>query len=155
MQKTRVFKQTPLIAVRRVKNKYGSRSRGVFALRDIEVGETIEEVPVIRMPNRDVWWNVPDEDLPTISHYVFAWHDDEKVYEEGVQVGGEGWTALALGYASIYNHSEKPNAEFKYIKEDALRFTAVKPIKKGEEITIHYYQFTGDKPKFPKWAPEQ
>jgi uncharacterized protein len=143
MKKTRVFRQSSLIEIRRIK-KYKGRNRGVFATINIEIGQVIEEVPVIRMPFSEVWWDVPDEKLPTLSNYVFAWHDD-----------GERFTALALGYGSIYNHSDQPNAEFQYVKEDALKFIAIKPIRKNQEITIHYYPYTGDRPIFAQNPIEQ
>lgn len=55
--------------------------------------------------------------------YVFGW--------------GEGATALALGYGSLYNHSYDPNATT-VETDDELVITAVRDIAAGEEIFINY-----------------
>lgn len=55
--------------------------------------------------------------------YVFGW--------------GEGSTALALGYGSLYNHSYAPNAET-LETPDELVITALRDIAAGDEIFINY-----------------
>ena len=55
-----------------------------------------------------------------------------------------------LGYGSIYNHSENPNAEIDYNEgkqEDFLFFKAIKDIKIGEEI-VYNYEFDDNKVEF-------
>ena len=55
--------------------------------------------------------------------YVFGW--------------GDGRTALALGYGSLYNHSYLPNATT-LETDDELVVTATRDIEVGEEIRINY-----------------
>ncbi len=55
--------------------------------------------------------------------YVFTW--------------GDGCTALALGYGSLYNHSFAPNATT-LENSDELVITALRDIAVGEEIFINY-----------------
>lgn len=47
--------------------------------------------------------------------------------------------AIPLGYGSIYNHSDDPNADYVFDPiESVMVFRSIKPIKKGEEIFIYY-----------------
>lgn len=98
------------------------RGRGVFAKTPFAAGETIEFAPVLIMRAED------REHLKRthIYNYFFQW-------------GAQGQTALALGYGSIYNHSETPNA--KHVREFekmGIRFVALRPILTGEEIFVNY-----------------
>jgi SET domain-containing protein len=126
MDMTQKFEATTLVMVKRRK-KYKKQSRAIIAKEAIKEGTIIEKCPVIRIPYDEVY----DDDLeenagqnPTVSHYCFNWPND--------------FTALALGYGSLYNHSKKPNASYMEIDNDCLVFTAIKDIKKGEEVTIDY-----------------
>lgn len=95
--------------------------RGVFTTREFAVGELIEECPVLIIPADDR----PYVDQTSFSGYYFEWK------------GGAG--GLALGFGSLYNHSYRPNARYDPGKgHKTLRFTAVKAIKPGAEITINY-----------------
>lgn len=98
-----------------------NKGRGVFAAEDIKAGETIEEAPVIILPE-DLLSKYP------ITHYYFHWnHLNQRA------------GALALGYGSIYNHSYQPNARYKQIYEyKTILFIALRDIKNGEEITVNY-----------------
>ena len=146
MKKTPLFKQSNLVEVKRNK-KYKSRSRAVYARKNIKKGKTIEEVPVIRMPRDEVFpENVDKQPCATISWYCFEWHKDKKYSKNG-------FTAIALGYGSLYNHSDDPNAKYEHINGDCLRFVAKKNIKKGEEITINYMQGCKGEVDFPKKKP--
>lgn len=92
--------------------------RGVFATRAISRGEVIEACPMLV---------VDDEQGEALARgaegYVFGW--------------GDGATALALGYGSLYNHSFTPNATT-LETPDELVVTAVDDIAAGEEIFINY-----------------
>ena len=92
--------------------------RGVFATRRIAIGEVIERCPMLI---------VDDERAEALTlgadGYVFGW--------------GDGSTALALGYGSLYNHSYRPNAET-LETTDELVITALIPIETGDEIFINY-----------------
>ena len=89
---------------------------GVFADEFILPGEVIEECPVI----------VCDDGCAAIKNYVFNWQEDAK-------------SAVALGCGSIYNHSPQPNARFETDPaSQTITFTAIKPIRRGEEILVNY-----------------
>jgi uncharacterized protein len=98
--------------------RYG---RGIYANREIKKGELLEICPVIVISKEE------DEYLSktNLANYYFYWGESEK--------------AIALGYASIFNHSYTPNASF-YCnsKQMVICFNAIKDIRNGEEITINY-----------------
>lgn len=110
------------------------RGRGVFAGVPIEEGESIERCYVIV---------IPEEQLQhlgnTILHeYFFQWG--------GTRDAG----AIALGYGSLYNHSNEPNAMYvRKIEEGILEFVALRDIRAGEEITVSYHGGFGE--KTPVW----
>ena len=99
----------------------GAGSRGVFAERHIRTGQIIEIAPVIVIP-RSQSDMISDTKL---NNYTFGW--------------GGGCIAVALGYGSLYNHSYSPNARYWQDTENrTFEFEALKPIRRGEEITINY-----------------
>lgn len=96
---------------------------GVFATDDIEVGELIEECPILFLPNKRGEVNI------VLTDYTYQW---PKVLD---------WEnfVVALGYGSLYNHSDIPNADWDSdVEKQTFKFTATKKIKKGDEITIFY-----------------
>lgn len=106
---------------------------GVFATQDIPANETIEECYYIP---------IRKETMDLESFYFET---------EGKQL------LLALGYGSIYNHAELPNAIYYYDPdEDILTFQAARLIKAGEEILVSYGEkwFSTRKlrAKNPSWA---
>ena len=120
--------QSDLVKVKRIPGK----GRGVFARRDIKKDTEIERVPMLVIPERDIY---REEGDGMLSEYVFAW--------------GKKTVALALGYGSLYNHSYKPNARYEDDGQQTKVYIAIKNIKKGEEITINY---NGDpKNRSPLW----
>lgn len=97
--------------------------RGVFAQLAIKPGAIIEICPIIKMNLQEM--TVRKHML--LNYYAFM-IDEESEY-----------TAIALGYGSLYNHSNTCNAIFYFNKEkELLIFEAVNPIAKDEEITINY-----------------
>lgn len=121
------FTQSDAIEVRRVMNR-GKGGRAVIARRDIAEGELIERVPVLMIPRTQVFG--PHEiagRAARISWYVFEWLPTKRPY-----------VALSLGYGSIYNHSDDPNAAYDMEPPDVMLFTAIKSIKAGEEVLISY-----------------
>lgn len=95
--------------------------RGVFAGRRFDEGEEIEAAPVIVVP-----YEAKDHlDWTPLWGYYFEWRD-----------AGAG---VALGFGSLYNHSWTPNARYDQDFDDAVvRFSALRVIEPGEEITINY-----------------
>ncbi len=107
-----------LIKVRRTKNK----GRGVFALKDFEIGEIVEKCPIINI--------TPKErkrcEKTVLNNYIYPWRSTRS-------------GSIVLGYGSIYNHSFNPNADWKQnFKEEKMTYRALKEIKMGEEITVNY-----------------
>jgi SET domain-containing protein len=103
----------------RITNKKG---RGVFALRDIKEGETVESCPTINL--------TPTERKhcahTILNYYMYPWRSTRSA-------------SIVLGYGSIYNHSFDPNADWKQnFKSNTMVYKALRPIKKGEEITVNY-----------------
>lgn len=101
-----------------------THGRGVFAARAFEEGEEIEAAPVLVV------------------------EEDQRAYLDGTALWGyyfewdEGRAAVALGYGSLYNHSWSSNARYDQdFDAQVIRFSAVRPIAPGEEITVNY---TGD-----------
>lgn len=95
--------------------------RGVFAGRRFEEGEEIEAAPVLAVPA-----DVKDHlDWTPLWGYYFEWRDDA--------------AGVALGFGSLYNHSWTPNARYDQdFDAEVVRFTALRTIEPGEEITINY-----------------
>ena len=110
---------TDSLVIRRVRG----RGRGVFAGRTFAVGELIEVCPVIPLTEAEATTCA----TTVLDDYFFEWGPNGAAY------------ALALGYGSLYNHSNDPNAAF-VLRTRLLQivFRAVRPIRKGEEITIDY-----------------
>ena len=99
--------------------------RGVFARRPIKKGETIERCPTIELPLHDTE-HVHKTDL---INYIYYLGDNKNQ------------PVIALGYGSIYNHSEHPNAMYRDLLEHkTLDFIALRDINKDEEITVAYNQ---------------
>lgn len=94
--------------------------RGVFANKNFKVGDVIEVCPVIPLSVADCK-RIAKTDL---HNYYFAWKNS---------------AAIGLGYSSIYNHCYDPNARYaKKYGSRVMIYTAIQPIKRGEEITTNF-----------------
>ncbi len=102
------------------------KGRGVFARAPIAAGTVIEAAPVVIVPAAEC--ALLDQ---TILHdYYFHWDGD---------ADGEGRGAVALGLASLCNHSRRPRARVRRnYAQDTLDLVALVPIAAGEEVTIDY-----------------
>lgn len=100
---------------------YTDKGRSIFTAESLQQGSIIETCPVILIPEEE-----REKIHDTVLHdYYFIWP--------------EGGIAIALGYGSIYNHSEQPNAIVVYdLKEREIIFEASRNIEAGEEICIDY-----------------
>jgi SET domain-containing protein len=100
---------------------------GVFAAENIKAGDIIEECYVLLVTSQ----------LSDLSNYYFQADDDVK-------------SAIPLGFGCIYNHSNEPNAGYKYDSERQLMvFTAKRDIQKGSEIFTSYGQSWFDSRRLP------
>ena len=96
---------------------------GIFTSKAIKAKTVVEVSPVIVMTNSER--ELLDQTL--LHDYIFEWGDRKKQ------------CCMALGYVPIYNHSFNSNCEYEMEFENQLiRITAVKDIKKGEELFINY-----------------
>lgn len=108
---------------------------GVFAAKDFAKGEVLHE-----SPGRLVRGNTSEgEELHELQDDVFelGW-DDPHAHELSI---------LGLGFASLHNHADPPNAEVMWERSERHggmvvgTFYALRPVSQGEELFIHY----GDK----------
>lgn len=116
-------KQFPPKKIYIAQSKIIPTERGVFASTFVKKGELIEKCPVIAISEHDTA-NISEESLVTYMYYF-----GEKKER----------SAVALGFGSIYNHTDTPNALYKEkYQEQIIEFWAIRDIKKDEEITVSY-----------------
>ena len=107
--------------------------RGIFAGRHFETGEVVEVAPVVLLA-------LKTQPFPgTIRRLVYNWSKTH--------------VALALGYGSLYNHSDQPNLRFsRDLKNQTIIFSATCNIETGEQLTISYdYTGSGESPRKRSW----
>ena len=95
---------------------------GVFANEIIYEGEIIEICPVIDM-------GLNRESSSILIDYRFNWPQ------------GNDWTTQVVptGYGMLYNHSDKPNSNWRSNSENnTFEFYATKQINPNEEILTYY-----------------
>ena len=97
---------------------------GIFATEKIIGGELIEECPILSLPMKF------GETSSLFIDYRFNWPSGSSQWEEQV---------VALGFASLYNHSESPNAYwFSNYEKRTFSFVSSRDIEPGEEIFVWY-----------------
>lgn len=102
------------------------KGRGVFATRDIAEGEILDDCHVLLIGAEDA---ERLEETPLGSHY-FHWEGEDDDRWRG---------AIALGVASLVNHSPDPNAGvWQDYERQRLVLEALRPIAAGEEVVIDY-----------------
>jgi SET domain-containing protein len=94
----------------------------VFATKNFKTGEIIEACPILAL--------TPTErkycEKTILNHYIYPWRSTRSA-------------SVVFGYGSIINHSFTPNADWKQnFKTKRMVYRAIRPIKKGEEITVNY-----------------
>jgi SET domain-containing protein len=95
--------------------------RGIFAGRLFRKGEIIEICPVVPVGRRFE----KKCNGEVLEHYLFQW--------------GPRNSAVVLGYGSIYNHSDKPNASFRpRMARLEMVYRAMRDIQVGEQILVDY-----------------
>lgn len=105
--------------------KIEGKGRGVVATQNIKAGETIEVCPIILISQKEA-------DFVKQSDVLQFYCLEKTVHNK---------FCFMLGYGSIYNHSENPNADVDYNEEkleNCLTFIAIRNIKTGEEIVYDY-----------------
>ncbi len=118
-----------------IKNIPG-KGRGVYASKTIKKGVLIEACELLVIPKKEL----PFIKKTVLDEYYFEWSG--------------GRAAIPLGYGALYNHSFSPCADFFYDEKNAkIRFVAIRPIKKGEEIVVNYNGDPKDQSKSLVWFP--
>ncbi|MFX0027883.1 MAG: SET domain-containing protein-lysine N-methyltransferase [Candidatus Hermodarchaeota archaeon] len=109
------------------------KGRGLFAKKDIEKGKTVDIAHLVLISNKE-WRLIKDTIL---SRYTFEW-DDPKCK-------GKYESAISLSVNQFINHSYTPNVEYSYnYKNKSIKYTAIRKISKGEEITVNYNGYPCD-----------
>lgn len=89
-----------------------SHGYGVFATADIKKGEIVEETPMLSQLD------------PYLTDYTFGFNRQH---------------LLALGFGSLYNHSDDPNIGHSISPQgNIITFTALRDIPEGSQCTISY-----------------
>lgn len=96
------------------------RGLGVFSKNDISKGEVIETTPLLKL------------DVDSESKVLF----DYRFYYP--RRGNNKFYVIALGFGSLYNHSNQNNADWRDGGDMIFEFFATKDIKAGEEIYLNY-----------------
>lgn len=100
------------------------RGRGVFAAAEFSESDLIEICPIIKLSQED---RIKIHETH-LHDYYFLWGKDHSE------------AAIALGYGSLYNHSDRPNAEITLdLDKETIDIISLKDIKVGDEITIDYH----------------
>ena len=112
--------------------KNSLRGLGVFAKTDLSSEEIIEHSPFSSCWSSN-WENTPY----ALKKIVFTFPEGNDNY------------VVALGYISIYNHSDDNNATW-HTSEKGFYIKTKREEKSGEEIFIHYGEayWSGGWPKF-------
>lgn len=99
------------------------KGRGVFCNADILVGEVIEVCPVIIIPTEEFSALCATH----LVDYSFYFNKEENTL------------SLTMGFGSMYNHRQYPNAVYLLNREERqMVFTAHENIKANSEICINY-----------------
>ena len=99
--------------------------RGVFAKKDIQSGEILEECHFIELSESDF-----NKIYTVLKDYVFTFPFGNKN------------NCVVFGLGSIYNHSLLPNAYWECDENKKLfRYITSKSIKKNDEIFINYQKW--------------
>ena len=99
------------------------KGRGIVAGRPLAAGDVVDAAPVVVVPAVER----PVVERTALGRFVFVWDDRT------------GSLAVALGRASLFNHSYSPNVvSEKRFAARLIVFTAIRDIPAGEELTINY-----------------
>ena len=100
-----------------------NRGRGVFTTESIAAGTTIEIAPVIVLNQTERAL----VDTTLLHDYIFEWGINEQE------------AAVALGYASIYNHSVDANCKYDMdFDHKTIQIQTIREVAVDEELCINY-----------------
>ena len=89
------------------------KGKGVFTAIDIPINSPVEFCHIIKIPAADL-----KQIHQTVLHdYYFLWDIDAEI------------GAIALGFGSLYNHSNRPNLQFELDhSNESINFKAIRDI---------------------------
>jgi hypothetical protein len=109
------------------------RGRGVYTAKALQIGDLIEICPLIFIPKDQI--ELIDQTV--LFQYYFLWPEDNH------------YACIALGYGSLYNHSNRPNAKVVFdFQNEQIEIESLEDIEPGEEIFIDY---TGGEKRSQLW----
>ncbi|MFW9879497.1 MAG: SET domain-containing protein-lysine N-methyltransferase [Candidatus Thorarchaeota archaeon] len=115
-----------------------NKGRGLFAKKNIEKGKVIDVAYVILISNTDR----KQIKKTRVANYCFYWENPK--YKSEYKV------SLAMTICQFINHSFRPNVKYEInYKNDTIKFTTIRDIKKGEELTMNYNKNSTE--KSPVW----
>lgn len=104
----------------------GRRGKGLFAARDFKKGEIILFNDITKLPRY------------TLKEIAELHKRNPKLIADHEDYVGEGKYVIDVSPESFVNHSCDPNAYVEFTEIGKKYLIALKPIKKGEEITKDY-----------------
>jgi SET domain-containing protein len=90
----------------------------MFATKKINKGDIIEVCPALIEKTKHLQYT------DKLKDYYFEYDIDNSL--------------IGLGYCSMYNHSDSPNAEWLILDKNSLKIKALENIEVGEEIFVSY-----------------
>jgi SET domain-containing protein len=110
------------------------KGKGAFAKKDIKKDTIIDVANVILIPNKE-YKKIKET---VLYDYCYIWQDPRHKPEFE--------NAITLSISQFINHSYEPNVKYLYDYEiKAIEFSAIRDIKKGEELTVNYNGLVNDK----------
>ena len=123
------------IEVKHISDKKG---RGAFAKKSFNKRVVIDVAFVVPIPNQE---------YEKINKTIF--YNDCYIWEDPKHKP-EFTNAITLSISQFINHSFKPNVKYMYDYENnAIEFSALRDISKGEELLVNYNGLIND--KSPIW----
>jgi len=123
------------IEVKHISDKKG---RGAFAKKSIKKRAVIDVAFVVPIPNQEY----EKINKTILYNYCYIWEDPKHK--------PEFTNAITLSISQFINHSFKPNVKYMYDYENnAIEFSALRDISKGEELLVNYNGLIND--KSPIW----
>lgn len=104
---------------------------GVFTTRDIEAGHLIEVSPIIVFPKSII-------DTAYFISMAEGMKPRDIILDQYAILVNDNESAIMLGYLSIYNHNDIPNAEIVIISERKAAVKTTQPISANSQIFISY-----------------
>lgn len=109
------------------------KGKGAFAKKSITRGTLVDIAYIILIPNKDY----KKIKKTYLYNYCYIWEDPKHMPAFK--------NAITLSVSQFINHSYTPNLKYLYdYDNEAIEFSAIRNIKKGEELTVNYNGLVDD-----------